>query len=104
MLSTAGHPSALVRRADGTVEPLKTHGTVLGIVEDAGLENVRFDLRSGDTLVLYSDGVTEAHPPAQWDLFGEERLSTLLSGCQGLDAAGIVKRIGDARLSTARGT
>ncbi|MEU8200068.1 GAF domain-containing SpoIIE family protein phosphatase [Streptosporangium sp. NPDC049046] len=103
MLSTAGHPSALVRRADGTVEPLKTHGTVLGIVEDAGLENVRFDMRPGDTLVLYSDGVTEAHPPTQWDLFGEERLSTLLSGCQGLDAAGIVKRIGDAALEYSQG-
>ncbi|MEV6861376.1 GAF domain-containing SpoIIE family protein phosphatase [Streptosporangium subroseum] len=98
VLSTAGHPPALLRRADGTVESLKTLGIVLGITEETGLEDVHFSLFPGDVLVLYSDGVTEAHPPGSWDLFGDERLITLLSGCEDLGADGIVKRIGDAVL------
>ncbi|MEU4540253.1 GAF domain-containing SpoIIE family protein phosphatase [Streptosporangium sp. NPDC023825] len=103
MLSTAGHPSALLRRADGSVESLRTSGVVLGVMEEARLENIRFDLRPGDTLVLYSDGVTEAHPPRQQDLFGDERLIALLAECRDLDAGDIVRRIGDATLAHSRG-
>ncbi|WP_329426386.1 SpoIIE family protein phosphatase [Streptosporangium sp. NBC_01495] len=102
MLSTAGHPSALLRRADGSVESLRTPGVVLGIMEETRLGNVRFDLGPGDTLVLYSDGVTEAHPPRQQDLFGDERLIALLSECRDLDAGDIVRRIGDAALDHSR--
>ncbi|MFI6506341.1 PP2C family protein-serine/threonine phosphatase [Streptosporangium sp. NPDC050855] len=103
MLSTAGHPSALLRRGDGTVEALRTRGVVLGVLEETGLENVRFDLRPGDTLLLYSDGVTEAHPPGQQDLFGDERLIALLASCADLDAHETVRRIGDAALEYSRG-
>ncbi|MGS2646725.1 SpoIIE family protein phosphatase [Streptosporangium sp. LJ11] len=103
MLSTAGHPSALLRRADGSVESLRTPGVVLGIMEETRLGNIRFDLRPGDTLVLYSDGVTEAHPPRQQDLFGDERLITLLAECRDLDAGDIVRRIGDATIAHSRG-
>ncbi len=103
MLSTAGHPSALLRRADGSVESLRTPGVVLGIMEETRLGNIRFDLRPGDTLVLYSDGVTEAHPPRQQDLFGDERLITLLTECRDLDAGDIVRRIGDATIAHSRG-
>ncbi|MGJ6969258.1 PP2C family protein-serine/threonine phosphatase [Streptosporangium sp. G11] len=103
MLSTAGHPSALLRRADGSVESLRTHGVVLGIMEDTRLGNIRFDLGPGDTLVLYSDGVTEAHPPKQQDLFGDERLIALLAECRDHDASDIVRRIGDAALDHSQG-
>ena len=80
------------------MESLKTLGIVLGITEETGLEDVHFSLFPGDVLVLYSDGVTEAHPPGNWDLFGDERLITMLSECEDLGADGIVKRIGDAVL------
>ncbi|MER5645403.1 GAF domain-containing SpoIIE family protein phosphatase [Streptosporangium sp. NPDC002524] len=103
MLSTAGHPSALLRRADGSVESLRTPGVVLGIMDETRLGNIRFDLKPGDTLVLYSDGVTEAHPPGRQDLFGDERLITLLAGCRDLDAADVVRRIGDATLDHSQG-
>ncbi|MFF3443282.1 PP2C family protein-serine/threonine phosphatase [Streptosporangium sp. NPDC002721] len=103
MLSTAGHPSALLRRADGSVESLRTPGVVLGIMEETRLGNIRFDLRPGDTLVLYSDGVTEAHPPGRQDLFGDERLVALLAECRDLDADDIVRRIGDAALDHSQG-
>ncbi|MEU8382149.1 GAF domain-containing SpoIIE family protein phosphatase [Streptosporangium sp. NPDC048865] len=103
MLSTAGHPSALLRRADGSVESLRTPGVVLGIMEEPRLENTRFELGPGDTLVLYSDGVTEAHSPGQQDLFGDQRLADLLAGCRDLDADDVVRRIGKAALDHSQG-
>jgi serine phosphatase RsbU (regulator of sigma subunit) len=103
VLSTGGHPPALLRRADGTVESLSMPGVMLGVLENVEYGDVRFNLRPGDALVLYSDGVTEAHPPGQWDLFGEERLIALLTSCADLDAHETVRRIGDAALEYSQG-
>jgi serine phosphatase RsbU (regulator of sigma subunit) len=60
-----GHPPALLRRADGSVEELGTPGTLLGLVEDPELADRRAELHAGDTLVLYTDGITEARAPAR---------------------------------------
>jgi len=103
LLTTAGHPSVLLRRADGSVESRWTSGTLLGLFEDADLGQDRFTLRPGDALVMYSDGVTEAHIPDDWDLFGEGRLIKLLSESAHLDAEALVKRISDAALHHSRG-
>ncbi|MFF4415721.1 PP2C family protein-serine/threonine phosphatase [Streptosporangium sp. NPDC001559] len=94
VLSTAGHPSALLRRADGQVEEVRSNGAILGVFPDAGLGSARFTLHPGDALLLYTDGVTEAHPPRDAaTMFGEERLTGLLADCHGLEAAQIVERI-----------
>ncbi|MGW0809861.1 PP2C family protein-serine/threonine phosphatase [Nonomuraea sp. NPDC002799] len=93
VLTTAGHPSALLRHADGRVEEIRSEGAILGVFSDAGLTSARFTLRPGQTLLFYTDGVTEAHPPARMRLFGEERLCDLLAACDGLDADAIVERI-----------
>jgi serine phosphatase RsbU (regulator of sigma subunit) len=55
-----GHPPPLLLRRDGTLECLEATGTVLGLEKDwdCGVEEVR--LAPGDTLVFYTDGVTEA--------------------------------------------
>ncbi|AWS43275.1 PP2C family protein-serine/threonine phosphatase [Streptosporangium sp. 'caverna'] len=99
VLSTAGHPSALVRHADEKVEELRSAGAMLGVFPDAGLANTRFTLHPGEVLLFYTDGVTEARRPADGEMFGEERLHALLADCAGLDAAAVVERISETVLA-----
>ncbi|MEA2317641.1 MAG: hypothetical protein QOD44_1830, partial [Solirubrobacteraceae bacterium] len=74
-------------------------GTLLGAVEHPVLRDVELELAPGDTLVLYTDGVTEARTPE--GMFGERRLAELLAGSAGLDAGAIVRRIEEAVADTA---
>ena len=71
-LALAGHPPALVRRADGRVEPAGRHGVLLGIFPQVKLHDVELRLGPGDALVLYTDGVTDARSGRE--RFGEARL------------------------------
>jgi serine phosphatase RsbU (regulator of sigma subunit) len=59
-VASAGHPSGVVRRADGSVEELAGGGRVLGLTaaHPVGLDTLRLD--RGDALVLDTDGITEA--------------------------------------------
>ncbi|MCH8947238.1 MAG: SpoIIE family protein phosphatase [Acidobacteria bacterium] len=68
-----GHNPPLLLRREGAVQWLHSTATVLGLLPDweSPMEEVR--LAAGDTLVIYSDGVTEAMSDAG-ELFGEERL------------------------------
>ena len=62
-MACGGHPPALLRRADGAVEELGTPGTLLGLVRDPELADRHSELRPGDALVLFTDGITEARAP-----------------------------------------
>lgn len=56
--SSAGHPALLVRRADGRVESVGAHGTVLGVFPELKLEaDTHLKLASGDAGLIYSDGL-----------------------------------------------
>ncbi|SER23648.1 PP2C family protein-serine/threonine phosphatase [Actinokineospora terrae] len=88
-LCTAGHPPALIRRADGSVRPLGLPGTLLGMLDDVTLTDVQFDLAPGDALLLYTDGATEARD-ADGAFFGEEGLMRALDG---VDATDMTDRI-----------
>jgi serine phosphatase RsbU (regulator of sigma subunit) len=68
-VSCGGHDPAIVRRADGTIETVGRPGLILGCLPEAGLTDQRGFLRPGDSLVLTTDGVTEAHRPGDHDLF-----------------------------------
>ena len=91
-VSRAGHPSPLVVRADGSVEEVGPPGRVLGVFPDAELGSASLRLMPGETLVLYTDGVTEARSP-DGEFFGEERLRDLLRSCAGCDARDFARRI-----------
>jgi sigma-B regulation protein RsbU (phosphoserine phosphatase) len=63
-------------RADGSVERLWAGGTVLGAFDGVPFEEGRAQLESGDLLVVYSDGITEAQS-ASGEEYGEARLADL---------------------------
>jgi sigma-B regulation protein RsbU (phosphoserine phosphatase) len=74
-LASGGHPPALVLRADGTAEFLSTRGGMLvGVLAAAQFVEVRTVLRPGDTLLLYTDGLTEARVGPGRELYGYEAL------------------------------
>jgi len=77
--SNAGHNYPVVLKPDGRHVTLECGGTVLGIIEGLHYEEERILLAAGDRLVLYTDGLTEAEAP-DGEMFGEERLYTLLHG------------------------
>jgi serine phosphatase RsbU (regulator of sigma subunit) len=83
-------PGAMV--TDGRMEELTTGGAVVGMLPGMSYEEATVDLCSGDVLLAYTDGVTEAHNPEQVE-FGEERLKTLLSEVAHLSADDIRARI-----------
>ena len=70
----AGHENPGIRRAEGDFELLKyKHGIVVGVRKDAKFENRELELRPGDSVFVYTDGVPEAANAAN-ELFGEQRL------------------------------
>ena len=64
---------SLLLHSDHTVERLEATATVLGIFKDWDCEIGECQLRSGDTLALYTDGITESYNSAE-EQFGEQRL------------------------------
>lgn len=58
-LALGGHPPPLLCRADGTSEEIGSVGTVLGIIEPT-LTNRTYELRSGDVVLFFTDGLTDA--------------------------------------------
>ena len=80
-LALGGHPPALVLHADGTVEPLGRFGGLLGAHPDPPLDDSRCTLQPGESLVLYTDGVTEAGP--RLDPIGQDGLVALLANARG---------------------
>jgi serine phosphatase RsbU (regulator of sigma subunit)/catechol 2,3-dioxygenase-like lactoylglutathione lyase family enzyme len=72
-----GHLCALLLRANDSLERLDATGTVLGLFEDWDCEMGERRICSGDTLALYTDGITEAFNHAEEE-FGEERLVEVL--------------------------
>lgn len=56
----AGHPSPFIVRSDGTIDEIASTGPILGVLPNAKWRSMTTRLESGDALVLYSDGVSEA--------------------------------------------
>ena len=71
--ANGGHNPPLVRRSSGGHVELDADGAAVGILRDVEFEPGALALDVGDTLLLYTDGVTEAIGP-DGEQFGEERL------------------------------
>ncbi|MEU0722647.1 SpoIIE family protein phosphatase [Streptomyces sp. NPDC006140] len=91
-VASAGHPLPLLLGAGGEVHTCAQPQTLLGVVEDATYSSETFELRSGDTLLCVTDGVTERRSGSrQFD--DGDGLAAALAGCAGLDAELIAERI-----------
>lgn len=76
--ASAGHNPPAVRHSDGSVEFIKSKaGLVMAAMEETIYKPQTYDLKQGDTLFLYTDGVTEA-TNSQNQLFGDNRLLATL--------------------------
>jgi serine phosphatase RsbU (regulator of sigma subunit) len=76
----AGHPPAFLRRADGRVTRLQPHGLGIGLSPSRFREAIELcegTLESGDSLIFFTDGLSEAQAPDD-SFYGEERLEALL--------------------------
>jgi phosphoserine phosphatase RsbU/P len=75
--SNAGHNTPFLINPNKNVTRLTKGGTVLGFMEDYQFEEDSVKLNSGDILIIYSDGITEAFNEREEE-FGEERLLAVL--------------------------
>jgi sigma-B regulation protein RsbU (phosphoserine phosphatase) len=89
----AGHdPPLLYRPETDEMLFLKGDGIALGVVNEIKLEAKQIDLESGDILLLFTDGVTEAINPLN-EMFGVGRLCALLRKNHRLEAEKIINAI-----------
>ncbi|HVF92657.1 MAG TPA: SpoIIE family protein phosphatase [Blastocatellia bacterium] len=90
--SNAGHCAPIVMRRDGTGARLEEGGALLGPFPDWDYEQKELDLRAGDRIILFTDGVTEAFNSQGAD-FGEERMIQLLRENRGASVVEIQERL-----------
>lgn len=101
--SNAGHNPPLLLRADGRVERTElTGGLVLGQFARAAYSSKQTRVAPGDSIVLYTDGVTEAMNP-EHEQFSDERFTALLSTLHGHSAEQQVAAVLDAVTGFAQG-
>ncbi|MEU3945362.1 ATP-binding SpoIIE family protein phosphatase [Streptomyces sp. NPDC029526] len=91
-VASAGHPLPLLLAPDGIVRTVARPQTLLGVVEDAAYGSDSFELRSGDTLLCVTDGVTERRSGSR-QLDDGDGLAVALASCAGLDAGTTAERL-----------
>lgn len=90
-LTLAGHPEPVLLRADGTTELAGNQGVLLGVLDSLDAEATAVTLRSGDSLILYTDGVIEAQKDGE--VLGRKRLAEAVKGLQERSAADIADAV-----------
>jgi serine phosphatase RsbU (regulator of sigma subunit)/uncharacterized glyoxalase superfamily protein PhnB len=92
--ANCGHVPALIVRHDGSIERLDPTCTILGMFEDWKCAMAASQMKSGDLLALYTDGVTESFNEEQ-EQFGEDRLIEALRRHCGLSARELAAAVVD---------
>jgi serine phosphatase RsbU (regulator of sigma subunit) len=102
-LASAGHCAPIVRRADGSVTMLPVRGSLIGVVPTLDLEETLLHLTAGDSLIVYTDGVTEARNGHT--ILGDDALVALIRSAEpSAHAAALAERIESAALRYSGGT
>jgi PAS domain S-box-containing protein len=96
-MAVGGHPAPIVTRADGRVEEIDVEGTLLGLVDDPKLADVTTELAPGETVLLYTDGVTEAAAPHR--VWTTDDLAAVAAACSGRTAQSLIDHVAEAALA-----
>jgi PAS domain S-box-containing protein len=91
VISSAGHPPAIIVSVDGELREVPTAGPLLGAFPGCERPEEQIELRPGDLMVLYTDGVIEA--PGRNGRYGLERLRPLLSEHAGSHPQSLLKHL-----------
>ena len=91
IISSAGHPAALIARADGTLRQAPRPGPLLGAFDDAEWVDETVSIAPGETVVVYTDGVIETS--GSMDRFGEARLRALVSEYAGDPPSELIRQL-----------
>ena len=89
VVASGGHPEPLLLRADGTAGHHHTKGRMVGVFPDSAYTNTVLTVRPGDTLVLYTDGITEARTDAD-GRFGTDAVTKFATDLAPADATTVV--------------
>ncbi|MFF3444215.1 PP2C family protein-serine/threonine phosphatase [Streptosporangium sp. NPDC002721] len=93
-LASGGHPAALLMRADGGADYQPTPGGLLvGVLPDARFATTTTRLAPGDTLLLYTDGLTEARLDTEGNRHGEEALQAFAAALSPTTATAAVAAV-----------
>lgn len=102
VFASAGHDPVALVRSSGDIDWLMPTGMPLGLMPDARYTATEASLDSGDTMVLYTDGITEAANPDEEE-FGRERLGACCIEHRALPVDDMARAIQDAVEAFARG-
>ncbi|MEA2160693.1 MAG: hypothetical protein QOD66_3073, partial [Solirubrobacteraceae bacterium] len=97
-LSSGGHPLPLVLRQDGSVQQVGEHGTLLGVEPVPSLSDYSAELRKGETVLFYTDGLIDAYAPDRVVLVSE--IESVLGSCAGLTPSEIVATVEHSLLAS----
>jgi serine phosphatase RsbU (regulator of sigma subunit) len=93
-IALGGHPRPFLVTADSGVSPVGRPGTLVGVLDQIDLADDECWLRPGDSLVLYTDGVTERRAGDRF--FGDDGLAAVLAATAGQPADAVAERVEDA--------
>jgi serine phosphatase RsbU (regulator of sigma subunit) len=83
--SRAGHPIPVLVKRNGTVIPLKSQGTFLGLLPNSMYEEQSIEYEKGDRFFLFTDGIFEVlDPESKGEMLGYDRFVKILAGCNHL--------------------
>ncbi|MEU4794149.1 SpoIIE family protein phosphatase [Streptomyces sp. NPDC023327] len=91
-IACAGHPLPLLLSPSGQVRAAASPQMLLGVIDDETYTSESFELRTGDTLLCVTDGVTERRS-GRSQLDDGDGLAQALADCAGLDAGLVAERI-----------
>ena len=96
--ASAGHEQPLLATSDGELRWVEGCGPLLGLFDRLNLESREVELRPGDRLALYTDGITDAAAPDR-QRFGDQRLRDTIGGSVEDTADATTRRVIDAVLA-----